>query len=401
MRTIIVLGLLFMVSCSPAKDGNLEKILPEVFTFGTSHSSSGEPYLTGDTNSGVYLSWIEKTDSLSQLMYSTWKDSSWTTPRLIASGRDWFVNWADYPQIAAFSNGTLAAFFLKKNGSGTFAYEIQMTLSKDGIAWTEPWTLHDDATETEHGFVSMKPWGENLLISWLDGRNTAGSGTTHDHHGHHGQMSLRAALISPEGQKIDEWELDDRVCDCCQTAVTVTSTGPVVVFRDRSEGEIRDLGIVRWENGEWLQTQAVFMDLWQIQACPVNGPRVDALGNEVGIAWYTGSNNRPEVKVVFSNDGGKTFTPPIKVDLGNTIGRVDFTFLSPGEGYVTWMEEGEIYGRSVRNNGKMGAPELIAASSAKRSSGFPQLHSNTQNKFVSWTADTLQQGKVYVKKFAH
>ena len=36
-------------------------------------------------------------------------------------------------------------------------------------------------------------------------------------------------------------EIDARVCDCCQTDAAMTSEGAVLIYRDRSDDEIRDL----------------------------------------------------------------------------------------------------------------------------------------------------------------
>jgi hypothetical protein len=391
--------ILLLWSCSPAGKEVINYEAHMEQDFGTAGSQAGEPYLFTDHAGEVYLSWIEKQDSKSKLQYSKWTPEGWATPILVAEGTQWFVNWADYPQMAAFSNGTFAASFLEKNGPGTFAYSVKITLSADGVNWSTPWTIHDDGTETEHGFVSMTPWDDNLLISWLDGRNTA-SEQHHDHsgHGHHGQMSLRAAVISPSGVKLQEWELDNRVCDCCQTSTSMTANGPVIIFRDRSEDEIRDLGIVRWENGAWSETQPVYMDLWKIAACPVNGPRVDAIGNDLGIAWYTGRQDKPEVKVVFSADGGESFNTPIKVDLGNTIGRVDFAITAANEGFVTWMEEGTVYGRKVSASGKVGEPLKLTETSTKRSSGFPQLAYGKMGALLAWTDDNQPESKIKSKQ---
>ena len=44
-------------------------------------------------------------------------------------------------------------------------------------------------------------------------------------------------------------ELDPKVCDCCQTAAAVTDDGPVVVYRNRSDQELRDISAIsppRW-----------------------------------------------------------------------------------------------------------------------------------------------------------
>lgn len=357
-----------------------------------------EPYLFTSNSGQTYLSWIEKYADKNQFKYAVLKDNNWSDPVLIAEGSDWFVNWADYPQMASFDNGTLIAFFLEKSGPGTFAYDIMVTLSSNGVNWSSPFVLHDDNTQTEHGFVAMAPWGENMLVSWLDGRNTGGGGHSSHDHGHQGQMTIRAAVLDATGKNLNEWELDDRVCDCCQTSVAVSSDGPTIAFRDRSETEIRDLGMVRWQGDKWSQTNPVFMDFWQIAACPVNGPRLAALGDQVAVAWYTAANDKPEVKVALSKNFGESFEKVVRIDLGKTIGRVDVDWVKEDLAMVTWMEEGKIMARTIAMDGKLGHPILISESTEKRTSGFPQMSVNSKDVWFAWTDDTSEKKKIKVAR---
>src|SRR5687768_11643940 len=64
-------------------------------------SASAGPYLFTDKNGIVYLSWIAKEGQNSTLKYSSLHNEKWSEPAVIATGNDWFVNWADYPVIAA------------------------------------------------------------------------------------------------------------------------------------------------------------------------------------------------------------------------------------------------------------------------------------------------------------
>ena len=73
-----------------------------------------------------------------------------------------------------------------------------------------------------------------MFATWLDGRNTKTSGHDHSQMEHSGAMTLRAGVFDSNGSTIDEWELDNMTCDCCQTAAAMTPNGPVVVYRDRS-----------------------------------------------------------------------------------------------------------------------------------------------------------------------
>lgn len=392
--TIVV----FISACNPPSNDEIAEKYIE-FTFEKANHHLEEPYLTVNEQGQPMFSWIEKSDNGNQFKFAVWDGTEWGEEKLIASGEDWFVNWADYPQIAGFADGSLMAVFLQKSGSGTFAYDVMTTFSENGEVWSEAKVLHDDGTQTEHGFVSMVPWGENMLISWLDGRNTAGASHGDDGHHHHGQMSLRAALLDTEGNKIEEWELDNRVCDCCQTGITMTENGPVIVFRDRTDSEIRDIGMIRWNDGQWTETEPVYMDLWEIAACPVNGPRITSYEKQLAIAWYTAANGNPEVKLIFSEDSGLSFKEPIKIDLGNTLGRIGLEFIDDRKVLVSWMENNRIMARTVSVDGELGRPIEVATSSEKRSSGFPQLTFDGKNSWVAWTDDQDELKKIRIKKF--
>lgn len=378
-RLFVLLVLLAIVGCT-SKDV-VEIPTPAI-------AESAEPFLFTDEAEQVYLSWVEKMDTISTLKFSKWNNGSWSAPNLIATGNNWFVNWADYPMLAV-NKEKFVAHFLAKSGDGTFAYDVNLTTSNDGITWRKPFVIHDDQKQAEHGFVSLLPYGDNFLVAWLDGRNTVMEGMENmDHHdGHHGVMTLRAAVVDPSGNKLNEWELDSRTCDCCQTAAAVTSTGPVVVYRDRSEQEIRDVSITRFVDGAWTVPQSVYLDNWKIAGCPVNGPRVDANGNNLVVAWFTAAGNEPAVRVIFSQDGGASFGRPVRVDAGNPIGRVDVMLVNDDEAVVSWMEAGSINVMRINKEGIRSNVKQIATTSEARSSGFPQMTKLNNQLIFAWTDD--------------
>ncbi|MCH7413160.1 exo-alpha-sialidase [Belliella sp. R4-6] len=389
-RSTILFLIAFMFSCASRNEEVIEVFsIESIHTFAEPNVKFGEPYLFTSPKGKVYLSWIEVEEEINYLKYSQLFDGEWSPPIQIASGSDWFVNWADYPQLAAFEDGTLIAFFLVKNGKGTFSYDIKTTVSQNGLDWSDPMVIHDDGTQTEHGFGSMFPWGNDMLITWLDGRNTQEGSHDHaNHNGHAGQMNLRAAILTNEGVKLDEWLLDDRVCDCCQTAIILFENSPMVFFRDRSHQEVRDIGMIRFVDNTWQETQPVYNDFWKVEGCPVNGPRAASFGNTSAVVWYTGVNGKSEVKVSFIQSGESTFDKPIKIDLGKTIGRVDIALLDEETAVVSWMEGSNIYLREVNVNGVTAKPILIASSSEKRSSGFPQLTIDDETIVLAWSDDS-------------
>ncbi|MEJ7823067.1 MAG: hypothetical protein WKF85_12140, partial [Chitinophagaceae bacterium] len=338
-------------------------------------SVSAEPYLFTDINGKVYLSWINKTKDNSVLKFSVLNNDVWSASTTIASGNNWFVNWADYPMLASDGNNMLA-HILQKSATGTYTYDVKIFTSVDkGEIWSDMKILHDDGKQAEHGFVSLMPYKNNFFASWLDGRNTVGEvkDTAAHHDSHNGAMSLRAAVINTQGTKTAEWELDNRVCDCCQTSTVLTANGPIVVYRDRSDKEIRDISIVRFVNGKWTEPKNIFPDQWEIKGCPVNGPRAAAEGNSLAIAWFSSPDKKAQVNIIFSEDGGANFNRPIRIDGDSAIGRVDVVVLDEESAMVSWMEGAVIKAVRVYKDGKKEKPVIIASSSESRSSGFPQM----------------------------
>ncbi len=354
-------------------------------------SVSGEPYLYSDKAGGVYLSWIAKGKDTSHLKFAGLNASGWTNPSVISSGPNWFVNWADYPVIAK-NNGSMMAHFLEKSETGKYTYDIKLTTSADdGKTWSQPALLNEDGKKAEHGFVSIVPYGENYFVAWLDGRNAAAEEHGGHSGGHQGQMSLRGAVLNSSGKKTAEWELDNRVCDCCQTTAAITANGPVVIYRDRSDAEIRDMSIVRMINGKWTEPKNIFPDDWKIEGCPVNGPRVDALGNNIAVAWFSSPDKKGQVKLMFSVDGGANFGAPIRLDEGQGIGRVDVLLLDDKTAMVSWMEGSAIKAVKVHSDGKKDPAVMIASSSEARSSGFPQMTKSGNSIYFAWTDDKAKK----------
>ncbi|MES2374494.1 MAG: sialidase family protein [Bacteroidota bacterium] len=355
-------------------------------------SISGEPFLFTDSAGVNFLSWVEKGKEKSTFLFSRLNGEDWSKPTVISSGDNWFVNWADYPMLASDGSGGMVAHFLEKSEKGKYTYDVKLVTSGDGgKTWSTPKILNEDGKKAEHGFVSLVPYGNSFFVAWLDGRNAAMEGEGGHSAGHHGQMTLRAAIIDKSGTKISEWELDNRVCDCCQTTAAITTNGPVVIYRDRSESEVRDISIVRFVNGQWTEPKTIFADNWTIAGCPVNGPRVDARGNNMAVARFTSPDKKGQVSVVFSQDGGATFGAPIRVDEGETIGRVDIILLDDKTAMVSWMEGDAIKAAKIHADGTKEPCITIASSSQSRSSGFPQMTRSGNSIVFAWTDDKLKK----------
>ncbi len=303
--------------------------------------------------------------------------------------RGFFVNWSDFASVEILESDLLVAHWLVRGPDGGYDYGIRVARSTDGgLMWTEPWSPHTDRTRTVHGFVSKFSLDDGGIgLVWLDARNSVDMGGKK---GIPGAMALRYRSLDRDGVPGSELLLDERVCDCCQTDVAVSASGPVVVYRDRSEGEVRDIYVTRLVDGQWTEGTPVYRDGWVIAACPVNGPAVAARGDELAVAWFTGAGNERKAQVAFSSDGGVHFGEPIRVDDGTSLGRVDVLWLENGSALVMWVERrprvAEILVRQVWPDGKIGEEMFVTTTSAGRDSGFPQMVQDGRGRVVfAWT----------------
>jgi hypothetical protein len=349
--------------------------------------NSGQPQLStlGDR---VVLSWVERSGDSATLRFSERTDNGWTEARTVATGANWFVNWADVPSVIPLQHESMAAHWLQKCAASTYAYDVRLAFSRDrGRTWSASVTPHHDGTQTEHGFASLFPMPDKGLgLAWLDGRQMQ-EGTHEGMNG--GNMSLRGALFGPDGDQASEMAIDDRVCECCPSAAAVTADGPIVAFRNRTSDEIRDIYVSRLVGGKWTEPRPVHNDNWRIAACPVNGPALSAKGRDVAIAWFTAVGDEGHVYGAFSSNAGETFGQPIRIDDVGAIGRVDVELLPDGSAAVTWIEFAEQRSsfriRRAERNGSRSASLAVSAIASGRSSGYPRLARRGDELIFAWT----------------
>src|SRR5262249_41314220 len=313
---------------------------------------SVEPSLSVGPDGRVYLSWLEPVQPKGyELKFAVRsKGGSWSTPHTITQqGERRFGS-----SILALPDSTLAAYWLTKSGPGMHANNVNLSISRDGgQTWGKTIVPHRDRTPAERGFVSIVPVDRGIAVVWINGsmdnattkhrsgdeersdawRHTSGDhrrteggnqgGAKHDMTASKMESSLMSTTVGLDGTLGKEVLLDNRVCECCQTAAAPTPDGIAVVYRDRSEKEVRDISIVRMKNGKWSEPEPLSKDGWEINGCPVNGPAISSSGKNVAVAWFTAARDQSKVYGALSTDGGVTFGPKILVGDGNPIGRVD------------------------------------------------------------------------------
>lgn len=359
-------------------------------------TAAAQPDLVRAPDGALLLSWMEVQGDGHALKFARYADGAWGEVQPIARGEDWFVNWADTPHLAVTADGALWAHWLQKSAQAKYAYDVAMVRSGDGgVTWSRPVLVNDDGTPTEHGFVSMWPAARDRIgIAWLDGRRTGGGEEVHgDHEGHGaaGAMTLRAATFDAALRRGDERELDTMTCDCCQTDATLTTRGPLLVYRDRTPDEIRDIAVTRFDGAAWTTPRLVHADQWKMPACPVNGPAVAAMASNTVVGWYTVAADQPTLRLARSADAGETFAAPLMLDQGAHVqGRVDVA-LDSDEAWVLWTrEEGGVqslqfarFASDLSREWQRG--EVARLRGRGRATGVAQLVLGNDGAYVVWT----------------
>jgi hypothetical protein len=381
-----------VIACSP--EG--ERPRPQRISVSPLPSPTGpnaaEPFVSFSDRKTLILSWLERdADSVTTTLRIATRDSSgaWSAAGDIVRAKDLFVNWADFPSVVPLASGKLLAHWLQRNGTGRYSYDVRLSESLDGgRTWSPSSIPHAPGIPAEHGFVTLLPRADSTAdILFLNG-SPAPKGAP----GERGPpMRLALARWTAAGAVAGPEEtLDMRTCDCCQTAAAVTSRGPVILYRDRSESETRDIYLRRFVSNAWTEAKPLHADGWVIDACPVNGPAISAAGEMVAAAWFTGARDTAKVQLVFSTDAGATFGSPIRIDGGMPSGRVDVELLDGGDALVTWIERmgkdsAEVRARIVRADGTSEAPLTVSPLSGGRASGFPRMARRGNEIVLAWT----------------
>ncbi len=371
---------------------------PFVRVASPARTASLAPGLATAPDGAVWLSWVERDGDGHALRIAPLTGGAGgagpapgaASPRFgrvrtVARGADWFVNWADRPGLAVGSRGRMLAWWLRRRAGGDYAYDVRLALSSDGgWTWGDPWTPHADGTPTEHGFVSARPDGDGFVVAWLDGRAWHGPDASRE-------TAVRAARVDDAGRLHGQTVVDARTCDCCPTALVQAPDGTMLLaWRDRSADEVRAIALAARRAGRWSEPAAFPDDTWRIAGCPVNGPALARSGPVVAAVWFTmRGDTAPTVwwrRVRSERDVG----PPVRLDGGDPLGRVDVVGLGDGSFVASWIERdatggGVVAVRRVGADGSLGAPLRAVAVSLERASGYPRLAVSGERLLLAWT----------------
>ena len=256
------------------------------------------------------------------------------------------------------------------------------TSADQGRSWVPLSTPYGPTLAGQHSFISWFGTKSGIGLLWLDAmarsqvRHALMQGREANETTDLGSVGLRYAALNAEGKVGNEEFVEPITCECCPTSAASTDHGPVVVYRGRQEAPgtlpsqvhdnrptVRDIYIVRQQAGVWQKPHLVHKDNWIINACPDNGPSVDASANHVAVAWWTVSDNQPKVQLAFSSDSGDSFGSAFRIDSGHGEGQVTVALLPDGRSAIVgWLENGETWARYVTDSGAISRPVVLGSS---------------------------------------
>jgi hypothetical protein len=341
-------------------------------------AGSIQPNWAVAVDGSALLSWVEPAKGGGYtLKYVVRHGAAWSEARTITTGRPFWRHPAEVPGMTSLPDGTLLAHWVEKGKDSSDAEYVFVSSSKDGVHWTEPAMAHHDRGPVQHGLVSMVASGpKEASLFWLQALK-----------GEDGPVSLMRTIVGADGKEIKEEELDKDTCSCCPTSTVKTAKGLLVAYRDHTPKDIRDIAVLRLENGKWSESKIIYPDKWEINACPVNAASAAAKDNRVAIAWYTEADDKPRVQVVFSSDAGATFTKPTKVSAGDALGYASTALSDDGGALVSWIEElpnsARALVRSVSPAGVAG-PVIQIAEGSRTSLGYPKILRTGGETWIAW-----------------
>ena len=353
--------------------------------------NSSEPRLTS-SDRGVILSWVERAGATAHLKFAERTSSGWSQPASVASGDNWFLSYADPPTVQRRPDGTLVATWLISTNPAYEGSDLQVSYSRDnGKTWARPFMPHHDGTEQQHAFASLFELPDNSLgVSWIDGRDSQPTDALPEG----GPMAVRYAAYDAQWKRSAEGVIDLRACECCSTAAAGTSEGALIAFRDRSDKEVRDIAVSRFEGGKWTAATPVSNDNWEVYSCPVNGPALSARGRQAAAAWFTVKNDLGQAYAALSGDAGRSWGAPLRLDDAASLGRVDIEILDDGSAVATWVEyadrRSQLRVRRIDASGNRSAAASVASGiQGGDAGGFPQLARHGDELVFAWTESTV------------
>ena len=298
------------------------------------------------------------------------------------------VNGENRPKIAVGPGGEVYVSWTRKLPGG-FNGEIRFSRSVDGGASFEPVrTINDDGLVTGHRFETLVvDAGGNVYLAWIDKRDLVAAKAA-------GEAYAGAAVyytVSTDGGKTfaSNRRVSSHSCECCRIAASETPGGDVALFYRGIFGDnIRDHAFAAVDTeGVALPMRRATDDDWYIEGCPHHGPALASAGESAfDLAWFTNGSKRGGVYYARFSPGDGQLKQLIPVSTAASAGHPSLARL-PGRLLLAWKEftgeRTEVRLIESNDDGRTWTDPATLAGTL-RDSDHPFLIARGSDAYLSW-----------------
>lgn len=162
----------------------------------------------------------------------------------------------------------------------------------------------DRNSEAYAGFPTLAAThAGDVYVAWLDERDKA-----------QGSSSVYFSRSSDHGVTFSRnVRIAASACVCCRPQLYVGPSGDIyLAWRQIFEGDVRDMVMAHSNDGgkTFSQPVRVAVDNWVLHACPDVGPAIGISNGRLYVAWYSEGQEEPGIRLAISANGGASFARP-------------------------------------------------------------------------------------------
>lgn len=384
INRVVVIGLFMMGHAASADAPRGATLAPT-----DKPKSAKPPVAVGATLDGQGRMWLAKVDN-QRLVVSRSEDGGRSfSPIGVVTPQQENIEAAgeNRPKIAVAKDGTVLLTWteaLAKSHTGN----IRFSRSVDGgKSFSAPITLNDDGRIGSHRFDSLATDGAgNVTVTWLDSRNS--DAAKNEGKSFLGSSVYMAHSTNNGATFSANRKVTDHTCECCRTATTWSSDGPVALWRHLYGVNTRDFALAYLNSSAGTPAaRRATDDNWKIDACPHQGGDIAAADSTLHLVWYTQGQARQGL--FYKNIKAGRESQPLA--FGNASAQAGHAAVAATGNTVliTWREfNGRHYvAMAMRSNdGGTGwsAPQSLAESTG--AAGIPLPLTDARRSLVVWNS---------------
>jgi hypothetical protein len=289
-------------------------------------------------------------------------------------------------------------FYVLWQSRGAGATKLRFARSMDwGKSFSKAIDVDPQGIASQSFFtMGVSPQGI-VHVAWIDGRDreTIGGPAVYlarsSGHGGTFEKSVRVNL-----------DAKAEVCPCCRPSIGFSKGGAVhVSWRAVFDNNVRDFVVASSADGgrTWGTAVRVAEDNWSINGCPHSGSSMATLRERLFITWYTIREDRSEINLAYSDDGGRSFSSRQSLS-GGLLDPNHPVLFAADDRIVSlfqardarpdgvWGKIAAFY-REVDRDGRLSAPVRVGQLAG--SASYPTLAwEGPERLFVVWTESSAQ-----------